>query len=135
GTRRYKTSLGTLVTGMSIGALAEVRVDFNGEAGDDLICIEYRGVLDGFFEVDAHGSADDDFLDGGIKVTSGLTLSQGEMDINLYGDAGDDHLGLILDVPATILFTDGEPPFIDGGEGMDIIYRISDPAQAKNMEG
>ncbi|MBY0527369.1 MAG: hypothetical protein K2R98_28495 [Gemmataceae bacterium] len=135
GTRGFKKDFGTLWTGLDVGAQAEVRVDFNGGGGNDVLGIFYRGVLDGFFEVDAHGSADSDRVEGEIKVNSGLTQAQGEMDVNFYGDAGNDWLGLKLDVPMTMQFTDNELPFLDGGNDFDIVAMISGLVQIKNMEG
>src|SRR5262249_27577219 len=125
GMRRWESPIGTLVTGLDIGSNAQLRLDLNGGDGNDLITVFYRGALFGFFEVDAHGAGDKDRVEAEITVKDGQTVANGEMDINLYGDRGDDYLGMKLDLVPGVQFTGGENPFIDGGDGWDTITMFS----------
>lgn len=134
GERRFKTDIGTLITGLDVSPWSQLRVDYNGEGDDDLISVFYRGVLFGFFEVDAHGSTGNDRVEATIVVKDGVRPATGEMDIDLYGDAGDDFLGMSLDLAPGVVFTGFQNPFIDGGADFDTIAFLTALVGVNNME-
>jgi hypothetical protein len=134
GTFGFLTKAGKIQTSLNIESLAELRLDFNGGEGGDLIGVYHRGALQGLMEVDAHGAAGRDRLDGDIEIVDGLTASAGELDLNFFGDQDNDYLGLRVDVVPSVWFTDGEDPFIDGGAGGDTNAGSTANVDQFNME-
>jgi hypothetical protein len=115
---------------VNIGPLAQLTVEVDGGAGNDVINVGYEGQLQGAFFLSANGSAGKDRVTATVTldgVSNGLLFgpispNSGKAAAQVDGGGGDDKLSFEVD-PSGVLKA-ASAAEIDGGAGIDACHAV-----------
>lgn len=118
-----------------IGADAELNVQLDGAGGADDITVWHQGSIFGKLKVDVNGgNGGDDIFGSFVPLDFFGFKSNGYLDANFYGDAGNDHMDLYHNGPTQSLhYSEDELPFIHGGSGIDSYTELMNSSLAEKF--
>jgi hypothetical protein len=115
---------------VAIDPLAQLTVDLDGRAGDDLVNVAYEGQLQGAFFLRAMGSAGKDRVNATVTLdglSNGLLFgpmspNTGKMAAQVNGGGGKDKLSFEVDLSG--MLKPASAAEIDGGAGIDACHAV-----------
>jgi hypothetical protein len=117
---------------VNIGPLAQLTVEADGGAGDDVINVNYEGQLQGAFFLDAAGSAGNDRVSAKVTLdglSNGLLFgpvspNSGKAAAQVDGGGGNDRLSFEVDLSGAVPLKAASAAETDGGAGVDACHKV-----------
>jgi hypothetical protein len=115
---------------VNIGPLAQLTVEADGGAGNDLVNVAYEGQLQGAFFLDANGGAGKDRVSATVTLdglSNGLLFgptspNTGKAAAQVNGNGGNDRLSFEVDLSGVL--KPASATEVDGGAGVDACHAV-----------